>query len=138
MYDNDVHHKQSRKRHKNQLECPNPNLIANLKPFTSCHYIEQRLNSEGKMNFDYMMSEPLGRHMLKSFFASVFSISKVIFMSDVKLFQRIRAESARRKVAEMILERFVLPADDREIEESVFAHDKFYVFLQFLTIFANQ
>jgi serine/threonine protein kinase len=75
--------------------------------YEECADIEAKLKESGKINFDQIFHEAMGFYAIKCFLVADYAGDKAIFIRDVEMYKKMRFESARRKVAKMLYQRFV-------------------------------
>lgn len=78
--------------------------------------VERKLQEDGAITFDRIFHEPCGYYFIKCFLVADYAVDKAIFIKDVEAFRSMRFESARKKVAKLIYQRFVAQ-EDREFME---------------------
>ena len=82
-------------------------MYETLPPYDECKHIEANLQAQGKLNFDSIFNEATGYYMIKCFLIADYCVDKAIFIKDVAAYKSMRFESARRKVALLLYQRFV-------------------------------
>eukprot|EP01006_Ploeotia_vitrea_P047889 TRINITY_DN67174_c5_g3_i1.p1 TRINITY_DN67174_c5_g3~~TRINITY_DN67174_c5_g3_i1.p1 ORF type:complete len:650 (+),score=379.44 TRINITY_DN67174_c5_g3_i1:134-2083(+) len=82
-------------------------MLEQLPPYEECAELEQKLKDEGLINFETVFHEPTGYYMIRCFLVSDYAGDKAIFIKDVETYKSIRFESARRRVASVLFDRFV-------------------------------
>ena len=82
-------------------------MLEQLPAYDECAHIESRLQADGKLTFDVIFAEATGFYQMKCFLISDYSVDKAIFLKDVEAYRSMRFESARRKVAALLYQRFV-------------------------------
>lgn len=93
-------------------------MLEHLPPYEDLKELEMRLRNEGALTFDRIFSQATGYYMMKCFLMADYAVDKAIFIKDVEAYKRMRFESARRKIAKLLYQRFV--ACDNEHEQLVF------------------
>jgi len=91
-------------------------LLKKLPTFEECKELEEKLKQESKITFDSIFSEPCGYYLLKCFLISDYAVDKAVFVKDAEAYRSMRFESARKKVAEALYQRFVAMGDLEERE----------------------
>jgi hypothetical protein len=74
--------------------------------------LEEKLKTDGRINFSSIFSEPTGYYFLKCFLVADYAVDKAIFLKDVEMYRLMRFESARRRVARILYNRFIAPDSD--------------------------
>lgn len=93
-------------------------MLEHLPPYEDLKELEARLRAEGALTFDRIFSQATGYYMIKCFLMADYAVDKAIFIKDVEAYKRMRFESARRRIAKLLYQRFV--ACDSEHEQLVF------------------
>jgi len=78
-----------------------------LPSYTELKEFENQLKTEEKINFQTIFHEPLGFYCIKLFLSSDYALDKAIFVKDVETYRQMRFESARKKVAHLLFQRFI-------------------------------
>jgi len=99
-------------------------MLEQLPPYDELRGLEEKLRFDNKLTFDSIFNEPTGYYMIKCFLIADYAVDKAIFIKDVEAYKSMRFESARRKVALLLYQRFVAtdetPAHDFKQGSSVF------------------
>src|SRR3954470_6816892 len=82
-------------------------MLEQLPPYEELRGLEDKLRFENKLSFDSIFNEPTGYYMIKCFLIADYAVDKAIFIKDVDAYKSMRFESARRKVALLLYQRFV-------------------------------
>jgi len=82
-------------------------MLQKIPPYEECKEIEAKLKEEGKLEFEAIFHEPTGYYLVKCFLISDYAVDKAVFIRDCEAYRSMRFESARRRVAELIYQRFV-------------------------------
>jgi len=82
-----------------------------LPAYTELKEVEQKFREEGKMTFNHVFHEPTGYYLIKCFLTSDYGVDRAIFIKDCEAYRQMRFESARRKVAKLLYQRFVALRD---------------------------
>lgn len=82
-------------------------MLDQLPPYEELKSIEDQLRTDGCLNFKQIFNEPTGYYCIKCFLVADYAVDKAIFVKDVQAFQKMRFESARKKIATLIYHRFV-------------------------------
>ena len=82
-------------------------MYEQLPPYESCRDIEEKLRADNRLTFDCIFNEPTGFYCIKTFLIADYAVDKAIFIKDVEAYKSMRFESARRKVAALLYQRFV-------------------------------
>lgn len=88
-------------------------MLEELPPYEELTELEAKLQTDGALTFQRIFSEPTGFYMMKCFLIADYAVDKAIFVKDVQSYQKMRFESARRKIAKLIYQRFIAPDNDR-------------------------
>jgi len=91
-------------------------MLEQLPPYDDLRGLEEKLRFEGKLTFDSIFNEPTGYYMIKCFLVADYAVDKAIFIKDVEAYKSMRFESARRKVALLLYQRFVATEDVPEFK----------------------
>jgi len=91
-------------------------MLEQLPPYDDLRGLEEKLRFEGKLTFDSIFNEPTGYYMIKCFLVADYAVDKAIFIKDVEAYKSMRFESARRKVALLLYQRFVATDDQQEFK----------------------
>jgi len=91
-------------------------MLEQLPPYDDLRGLEEKLRFEGKLTFDSIFNEPTGFYMIKCFLVADYAVDKAIFIKDVDAYKSMRFESARRKVALLLYQRFVATDDIPEFK----------------------
>jgi hypothetical protein len=86
-------------------------MLEQLPPYEELRGLEDKLRFENKLSFDSIFNEPTGYYMIKCFLIADYAVDKAIFIKDVEAYRSMRFESARRKVALLLYQRFVATDD---------------------------
>lgn len=86
-------------------------MLEQLPPYEELRGLEDKLRFENKLTFDSIFNEPTGYYMMKIFLIADYAVDKAIFIKDVEAYKSMRFESARRKVALLLYQRFVATDD---------------------------
>lgn len=92
-------------------------MLKQLPPYEELKDLEDKLRAEGKLSFDTIFNEPTGYYSMKCFLVADYAVDKAIFIKDVDAYKSMRFESARRKIAQLLYDRFVSPEDSREFKK---------------------
>lgn len=82
-------------------------MYEQLPPYEELTELEAKLKREGNLTFDRIFHEPVGYYMIKCFLVADYAVDKAIFIKDCEAYSSMRFESARRKIAKLIYQRFV-------------------------------
>jgi len=82
-------------------------MLENLPHYNELKESEQKLKEEGKMNFNHVFHEPTGFYLIKCFLTSDYGVDRAIFIKDCEAYRQMRFESARRRVAKLLYQRFI-------------------------------
>lgn len=78
-----------------------------LPPYEELGELESQLVEENAITFDKIFHEPCGYYNIKNFLIADYSVDRAIFIKDVEKYRNMRFESARKRVAKILYERFV-------------------------------
>eukprot|EP00457_Paulinella_chromatophora_P002456 gb/GEZN01002461.1/.p1 GENE.gb/GEZN01002461.1/~~gb/GEZN01002461.1/.p1 ORF type:complete len:645 (-),score=124.53 gb/GEZN01002461.1/:421-2355(-) len=92
-------------------------MMQKLPPYEECKDIEERLKQNRELDFDTVFHEPLGYYMIKCFLLADYAVDKAVFIKDCERYRTMRFPSARRKVAQLLYQRFVAMRDLQDGEE---------------------
>eukprot|EP00808_Paulinella_micropora_P018521 g36395.t1 len=98
-------------------KCVSLEMMQKLPPFEECKHIEEKLKSSGELDFDTVFHEPLGYYMIKCFLLADYAVDKAVFIKDCERYRTMRFPSARRKVAQVLYQRFVAMRDLQDGDE---------------------
>jgi len=101
-------------------------MFTSLPNYQDLKEFENKLKIEEKINFQTIFHEPLGFYCIKLFLSSDYAIDKAIFVKDVETYRQMRFESARKKVAKLLFQRFIAYRDVTSTVE--FANDGISIF----------
>lgn len=87
-----------------------------LPPFEDLKDLEEKLKAEGRINFNTIFGEPTGYYFIKCFLIADYAVDKAIFLKDIEAYRSMRFESARKRVAKIIFQRFIAPDSDNSTE----------------------
>jgi len=89
---------------------PNLELLKTIPDFTSpiIQDFNNKLEKSNQLTFEKVFKEPIGYYHMKLFLISDYSVDKAVFLNDVRLFKTLRDNSARKTVATLIYQRFML------------------------------
>lgn len=90
----------------------NLEMLEQLPPYDDLKDLEENLRQQKLLTFDKIFAENTGFYLIKCFLIAEYVVDKAIFIKDVEMFRSMRFESARKKVAKLLFERFV--AEDSE------------------------
>jgi hypothetical protein len=90
-------------------------MLEQLPPYEDLKELETRLRSEGALTFDRIFHQPTGYYMMKCFLVADYAVDKAIFIKDVEAYKSMRFESARRKIAKLLYQRFVACESDHDL-----------------------
>lgn len=90
-------------------------MLENIPPYEECGHIEERLQSEGALTFDRIFYQPTGYYFIKCFLVSNYAVDKAIFIKDKEAYRSMRFESARRKIAKLLFQRFVASESEHDM-----------------------
>lgn len=90
-------------------------MLEQLPPYEELKEVENKLRVEGALTFDRIFHQPTGYYMMKCFLVADYAVDKAIFIKDVEAYKSMRFESARRKIAKLLYQRFVANESDHEI-----------------------
>jgi len=82
-------------------------MYESLPAYEDCQHIEASLAQQNKLTFDAIFHEATGFYMMKCFLIADYCVDKAIFIKDVAAYKLMRFESARRKIALLLFNRFV-------------------------------
>jgi serine/threonine protein kinase len=82
-------------------------MLQDIPAYDQCGELEKKLETEGALTFDWIFNSPTGYYMIKCFLIADYAVDKAIFIKDVEAYRGMRFESARRKVAKLLFQRFV-------------------------------
>lgn len=91
-------------------------MLEQLPPYEELGELESKLRSEGALTFDRIFSQPTGYYMMKCFLVADYAVDKAIFIKDVEAYKSMRFESARRKIAKLLYQRFVASESDHDLQ----------------------
>jgi len=91
-------------------------MLKQLPPYEELKELEEKLRVDNKINFKTIFQEPTGYYMIKCFLIADYAVDKAIFIKDVEAYRSMRFESARRRIAMLLYQRFVAP-DCEQVEE---------------------
>jgi len=91
-------------------------MLKQLPPYEELKELEEKLRVDNKINFDTIFREPTGYYMIKCFLIADYAVDKAIFIKDVEAYRSMRFESARRRIAMLLYQRFVAP-DCEQMEQ---------------------
>lgn len=105
----DIHEIQENKYYLDEIQKNEVKLemLENVPPFEQCLELEAKLEAEGSLTFDRIFNTPTGYYMIKCFLIADYAVDKAIFIKDVEAYRGMRFESARRKIAKLLYQRFV-------------------------------
>jgi len=89
-------------------------MLEQLPPYDSLKELEVKLEKEDQLTFKRIFNEPTGYYLTKCFLIADYAGDKAIFIKDVEAYRNMRFESARRKIAKLLYQRFV--AQDETFE----------------------
>lgn len=87
-------------------------MLEQLPPYEELTGLEDQLRRDGLLSFKQIFQEPTGYYCIKCFLVADYAVDKAIFVKDVQAYQKMRFESARRKIAKLIYHRFVAHESD--------------------------
>jgi len=82
-------------------------MLHQLPAYVDLKETEQKLKDESKLNFNSVFHEPTGFYLIKCFLTSDYGVDRAVFIKDCEAYRQMRFESARRKVAKLLYQRFV-------------------------------
>lgn len=91
-------------------------MLEQLPEYDQLLDLEAKLEREGSLTFDRIFSQPTGFYMIKCFLSADYAMDKAIFIKDVAAYKGMRFESARRKIAKLLYQRFVAGENEHDIE----------------------
>jgi len=85
----------------------NTEMYDTLPPYEELADLEANLKAEQALTFDRIFHEPTGYFFIKCFLVADYAVDKAVFIKDVEAYRMMRFESARRKIAKLLYQRFV-------------------------------
>ena len=82
-------------------------MLYQLPPYEELSELERALGEDNALTFDRIFHEPCGYYNIRNFLIADYAVDRAVFIKDVEAYRSMRFESARRKVAKIIYERFV-------------------------------
>jgi len=82
-------------------------MFNQLPPYSELKDVELKLKEEGKITFHNIFHEPTGFYLIKCFLTSDYGVDRAVFIKDCEAYRQMRFESARRKVAKLLYQRFI-------------------------------
>lgn len=89
-------------------------MLERLPAYEECRDLEARLKAQGALTFDRIFSQPTGYYMMRCFLEADYAVDKAVFIKDIEAYKRMRFESARRKIAKLLYQRFVAYDNEQE------------------------
>ena len=94
-------------------------MYEQLPPYEQCREIEDKLRADNRLSFECIFNEPTGFYAIKTFLIADYAVDKAIFIKDVEAYKSMRFESARRKVAALLYQRFVSTDPEHEFKHGL-------------------
>ena len=94
-------------------------MYEQLPPYEQCRDIEDKLRADNRLSFECIFNEPTGFYCIKTFLVADYAVDKAIFIKDVEAYKSMRFESARRKVAALLYQRFVSTDPEHEFKHGL-------------------
>ena len=94
-------------------------MYEQLPPYEQCREIEDKLRADNRLTFECIFNEPTGFYCIKTFLIADYAVDKAIFIKDVEAYKSMRFESARRKVAALLYQRFVSTDPEHEFKHGL-------------------
>ena len=94
-------------------------MYEQLPPYEQCRDIEDKLRADNRLTFECIFNEPTGFYCIKTFLIADYAVDKAIFIKDVEAYKSMRFESARRKVAALLYQRFVSTDPEHEFKHGL-------------------